>query len=582
MQMMQVTVCWRIYMLSMVIFASLCANGLAVPQSVVGQPLSASMSQQLKIRIAAVGRLPTMTIRSEILGARAPLVRFYESQGFQPLWIGDEGPLPQADALVQGIRQAERQGLKPMVYHLASIEQLMTALGRHDSHDQSPNLHTWVDLELLLTDAFFMYSSHVLTGQINPRDIKEEWFEERRQVDLGAILQRASETGRVSESLSNMRPTHTGYAALQKALVAYRNMAARGGWPAIPDGPTLQRGAHGPRVAALKNRLLLTADLDRTSEVVDDVFDAALEHGLQRFQERHGLDPDGTVGTSTLAALNVPAQARVAQIELNMERWRWLPQTLGERYILVNIANFTLDVVERDQSVLAMRVVVGKPARRTPFFSAEMTYLVLNPHWYVPPTIAIQDKLPLIRRDPGYLARQNFKLFRHGEGGATRVDPRSIDWSSVSARNFPYQLRQDPGPQNALGRVKFMFPNPYHVYLHDTPARELFANTERAFSSGCIRLEKPMELAEYLLSDDPQWSQQKNLVSSKRGVEQIVPLPTSIPVHLLYWTSWVKENGVVHFRKDIYDRDKVLDKALQEMLPYPKGENKVELVSTRQ
>ena len=423
MQMMQITVCWRIYMLSMVISAWLCANGIAVPQSVVQQPLFDSMPEQLKNRIETAGRIPSMPIRSEILGAGDALVRFYESRGFRPLWIGDEGPLPQADALLQKLRQAEREGIKPTVYHLSSIEQLVTALGRHDSHDQSQNLHTWVDLELLLTDAFFMYGSHVLTGQINPRDIKEVWFEERSQDDLGAILQQASETGRIVELLSDMRPAHTGYAALQKALAAHRDIAARGGWPVIPDGPKLQRGAQGPRVAALKNRLLLTSDLDRTAEVVDDVFDAALEHGLQRFQERHGLDPDGTVGASTLAALNVPVEARVRQIELNMERWRWLPQTLGERYILVNIANFALDVVERGRSVLAMRVVVGKPARRTPFFSAEMTYLVLNPHWYVPPTIAIQDKLPLIRRDPGYVARQHFKLFRHSEGGGPVLIP---------------------------------------------------------------------------------------------------------------------------------------------------------------
>ena len=201
--MMQVTVCWRICMLSMVIFAWLCADGVAVPQSLVQQPLFDSMPEQLKNRIETAGRIPSMIIRSEILGAGDALVRFYESRGFRPLWIGDEGPLPQADALLQMIRQAEREGIKPTVYHLSCIEQLVTALGRHDSHDQSQNLHTWVDLELLLTDAFFMYGSHVLTGQINPRDIKEVWFEERSQVDLGAILQQASETGRVAELLSD-------------------------------------------------------------------------------------------------------------------------------------------------------------------------------------------------------------------------------------------------------------------------------------------------------------------------------------------------------------------------------------------
>lgn len=423
-----------------------------------------------------------------------------------------------------------------------------------------------------------MYGSHVLTGQIDPRDLKEVWFGERSQVDLGTTIQQASETDRVAEFLQNLRPTHAGYAALQKTLASYRDITARGGWPVIPDGPKLQRGDRGPRVAALRDRLLLTSDLDRASAPIDEVFDVALERGLEKFQERHGLDADGAVGTSTLTALNVPAEARVRRIELNMERWRWLPQTLGERYILVNIANFALDVVEHGRSVLAMRVVVGKPARRTPFFSADMTYLVLNPHWHVPPTIAIQDNLPLIRRAPGYVSRQNFKLFRHGEGGVTRIDPMSVDWSSVSAGNFPYQLRQDPGPRNALGRVKFMLPNPYHVYLHDTPARELFAKTERAFSSGCIRLENPMGLAEYLLRGDLQWSRQKIVISSKRGAEQVVHLPARIPVHLLYWTAWANEDEVVHFRKDIYDRDKVLDKALLEFFSFSRGEEKVEMV----
>jgi len=416
-----------------------------------------------------------------------------------------------------------------------------------------------------------MYGSQMLSGQTDPRTLHEVWFANGSEIDLETRLQQAVEANHVVELLQSLRPTHVGYLELQKALVSYRDIAARGGWPVIPNGPTLQRGDRGPRVMALRTRLRLTADLDRASAPVDDVFDTALEQGLQRFQERHGLNADGVVGTSTLTALNVPAEARVRQIELNMERWRWLPHELGDRYILVNVANFALDVIEHGQSVLAMRVIIGKPERRTPFFSADMTYLVLSPHWYVPPTIAIQDKLPLIRRDPSYVARQNFKLFRDGESGATRVDPLSIDWSAVSARNFPYRLRQDPGPRNALGRVKFIFPNSYHVYLHDTPSRELFAKTERAFSSGCIRLEKPIELAEYLLRNDPRWSRQKILATIARGAEQVVHLPTTVPVHLLYWTAWVDAQGRINFRKDIYERDKVLDTALRESFPAPKG-----------
>jgi murein L,D-transpeptidase YcbB/YkuD len=545
------------------------------------QPLAAAMSEQLRHRIDAAAH-PSIHVQHETIHALASLGPFYEHRGFQPLWLGNEGWLPQADALVQVLRHAEREGIKSAVAPLSRIDQLIAELGQRDAHDQAQNQRSWIELELRLTDAFFTYGSQVLTGQIDPRELKEQWFGERSHVNLATALQEAAETDRVTEFLQNLRPPHAGYAALQKTLSLYRDLVAQGGWPIIPDGPKLQKGDRGPRVAALRHRLWLTADLDRVVATVDDVFDPTLERGLQRFQERHGLDPDGVVGTATLTALNVPAEARARQIELNMERWRWLPQAFGERYILVNIANFALDVVEHGQSVLAMRVVVGKLARRTPFFSADMTHLVLSPHWYVPPTIAIQDKLPLIRRDPGYVARQNFKLFRHGAGGATRVDPRAVDWSSVGARNFPYQLRQDPGPRNALGRVKFMLPNPYHVYLHDTPARELFAKYERAFSSGCIRLEKPMELAEYLLRDDPQWSRQTILASSVKGIERVVHLPASIPVHLLYWTAWVDDDGVVQFRKDIYDRDKVLDRALRRGLPDSRGQDKVQMVVKHQ
>jgi len=571
--MMHATRYSRVWILSLAVFAWVNAHGVAISQPVVAQPLIASMSERLRGRLETVGHTTGTSAQSETIRALDSLVRFYEGRSFRPVWICEEGLLPHTEAFVQVISQAEREGIRSASYHLARIERMMAEQRVAHAQPLSQNLRSWVDLELLLTDAFFMYGAHISTGQIDPRKLHEVWFAHRSEIDLETRLQQAVEADQVGELLQSLQPTHAGYVALQKTLMSYRDIAAKGGWPVIPDGPKLQRGDRGPHVMALRTRLLLTADLDRASDPVGDVFDTALEQALQKFQERHGLDPDGIVGTPTLMVLNVPATVRVRQIELNMERWRWLPHELEDRYILVNLADFALDVVEHGRSTLAMRVVVGKPERRTPFFSADMTYLVLSPHWYVPSAIAIQDKLPLIRRDPNYVARQNFKLFRDGERGATRVDPLSVDWSAVSARNFPYRLRQDPGPRNALGRVKFMFPNAYHVYLHDTPSRELFAKTERAFSSGCIRLEKPIELAEYLLRDDPRWSRQRILATIERGAEQVVHLPTTIPVHLLYWTAWVNEQGLVNFRKDIYERDKVLEKALRESFAFPKDED---------
>jgi L,D-transpeptidase YcbB len=554
----------RSYILSIAILAWLIAYGWAIAQPMVGQPYTASMSERLNERLEVLGRTGDTAIQSELVRALDSLVQFYAHRRFQPIWVCEDGLLPHTEAFVRFLSQAEREGINPANYHLASIERLMAAQRLIDQEPWARNLRSWVDLELLLTDAYFMYGAHLSTGQIDPKILHEVWFASRAELDLQTRLQQAAETNQVGELLQNLRPTHGGYMALQQALMSYRDMASRGSWPVIPDGPKLQRGDRGPRVVALHTRLLWSGDLDHALQPTSDIFDAGIEQALQKFQARHGLDTDGMVGSSTLAALNVPAAARARQIELNMERWRWLPRELEERYILVNLADFALNVVEHGHPALTMRVVVGKPERRTPFFSAEMTHLVLSPHWYVPPSIAIQDKLPLIRRDPSYVARQNFKLFKYGENGVTRVDPLSVDWSAVSARNFPYRLRQDPGPRNALGRVKFIFTNSYNVYLHDTPSRELFAKTERAFSSGCIRLEKPIELAEYLLQDDPKWSRQRILATIDKGAEQIVSLPTTIPVHLWYWTAWVDEQGLVNFRKDIYARDKVLDEALRE------------------
>jgi murein L,D-transpeptidase YcbB/YkuD len=288
-----------------------------------------------------------------------------------------------------------------------------------------------------------------------------------------------------------------------------------------------------------------------------------MEHALRRFQRRHGLAADGLVSPATLAALNVPVTARIRQLELNMERWRWLPRELSSRYILVNIANAALEVVEDGRSVLRMRVVVGRPDRRTPVLSARMTALVLSPYWHVPPRITTEDQLPLIRKDPAYLTRQSMTIMQGRGAEARPIDPSTIDWSKMTAETFPYHLRQDPGPHNALGRMKFMFPNRFQVYLHDTPTRGLFAKPVRALSSGCIRLERPIDLAAYILRDDPRWSRDKILAAIEQRTAHVVRLPAPIPVHLVYWTAWIQPDGEVHFRQDIYGDDHALENALR-------------------
>ncbi|MFX0203948.1 MAG: murein L,D-transpeptidase, partial [Candidatus Hodarchaeota archaeon] len=271
-------------------------------------------------------------------------------------------------------------------------------------------------------------------------------------------------------------------------------IAKKGGWPIMPAGPALKKGARGNRVAILRALLKISGDLDCFGESPADFFGDAVEQAVRKFQKRHGLEVDGIVGPITLSALNVPVEKRMQQIRLNMERWREFPYDFGRRYILINTANYELKVVEDGQTIIKRRAIVGRPDRPTPVFSGEMTYLVINPYWYVPSRIATEDILPKIKANSDYLIEQKIRVFEVVEDQIVEVDRKSIDWSIVTGGSFPYKLRQEPGSMNALGRVKFMFPNRFSVYIHDTPARGLFEKTQRHFSSGCIRIEDPVDL----------------------------------------------------------------------------------------
>jgi murein L,D-transpeptidase YcbB/YkuD len=317
------------------------------------------------------------------------------------------------------------------------------------------------------------------------------------------------------------------------------------------------------RVVELRKRLAASRDLEADEAEGGSLFDAKLKQSVIAFQKRHGLKADGIVGSATLNALNIPLKERVRQIELNMERLRWILGNIEQRCIIVNIANFELDVIENGKSILSMRVVVGKPYWDTPVFTAKMTYLIINPSWTVPERIARKETLKTIKKDPHYLAKQNIKILRGWESREEEIDPETIDWSKVTAKKLTYRFRQEPGPLNPLGFLKFMFPNKFDVYLHDTPVKRLFSENIRAFSHGCTRIEKPLELAEYVLRDDPFWTRETLLAAIEEGTEQEVRIPYPLNVHFLYLTAWVDERGVLQLRDDIYGRDKRLDEALR-------------------
>ncbi|GAB4297666.1 MAG: L,D-transpeptidase family protein [Thiohalomonadaceae bacterium] len=473
--------------------------------------------------------------------------RYYWQREFRPAWFDRDGIFIEAGELLQALRQAEAEGLPVNDYPIAAIEQRL--FGPIDDIQQL------AQLDLLLTDAFLHYSLNVSSGRIDPRHVGSDWFIPYVPLDPAALLGQVLAQRNLSTVLAGLPPPYEGYRRLRLALQQYRAAAAQGGWPQVEGGEILRFGAREPRVAQLRRRLWLSGDLAAAEAAEPELFDAAIRRAVIRFQRRHGLQADGRVGDATLAALNVPVEQRLLQIAANMERWRWLPRQLERRHILVNMAGYDLQLVEDGQVALDMRVIVGRDYRQTPVFTSTMTSLVLNPHWYVPRTIFRDDILPRLRRDPGYLQRAGMRLFSSLNGNGSEVDVTTIDWHGVDGDRFPYTLRQDPGPHNALGRVKFLLPNRYGIFLHDTPDRRLFDQPARAFSSGCIRLEDPVELARRLLADEERWSRARLEEAIAAGKPLALTLPEPIPVYLVYWTAWVDGEGVLHLRDDIYGRD---------------------------
>jgi murein L,D-transpeptidase YcbB/YkuD len=498
---------------------------------------------------------------------------FYDGREQRPAW-SERGVLsPQVDVLLAALRTADREGLRPAEYHAAAIDALLM---RHRAAEREAAPAAGLDaggdagdLDLLLSDAFFLYASHLTAGRVNPESLEPEWNIAGRGRNLVFLLETALAHGHLAATIGGLAPVREDYRLLRDALASQRAAVSAGVWPLVPRGPTLREGDRSPRVETLRRRLAATGEQPSGVDPGGDIFDTPLADALRRFQARHGLDPDAVVGRRTIAALNTPSSQRAQQIEVNLERLRWLPRDLGPRHLLANIADFRLELIEDGAPTLAMRSIVGRLARRTPFFSGEITSILFNPSWTVPEKIAIEDKLPLILDDPSYLVDNGFRVFAPSGNEWREVDPADVDWTRLSSTRFPYQLRQAPGPLNALGQIKFQLPNRHDIYLHDTPSRELFARTERAFSSGCIRVERALDLAERLLAADPTWTRTRIEATIAAGSTVSVRLPAPLPIYLLYRTAWVDRNGALQLREDIYGRDSAILKALAQPVAAP-------------
>ncbi|HEX4965278.1 MAG TPA: L,D-transpeptidase family protein [Thermoanaerobaculia bacterium] len=532
------------------------------------QPLPPQVRQILRDAVLSQPVPASLKNPQGAAGSWRSLQGFYGQRDYLPVWSTSNGPSRQAMALIAAIPALAADGVDVSRYPVERLAILAREVKETKSFEDPDAQRRLSDLDVELTYTYLSLAEDLATGSLQPEKLPIEWYYKKRDAGIESTLTQAlgaKTPGGMAKTLRALAPPHPGYQRLTQALAAYRGIAARGGWGEVPAGPPLKLGDKGPRVAALRARLIASGDLSAPPPApgspVPDSYDEAVAAAVSHFQGRHGLEPVGKVGDDTLAELNVPVAARIRQIEVNLERWRWMPASLGDRYIQVNVPDFRLDVVEDGQVPLTMRVIVGKPKSHTPNFTGRMSYVELNPNWNLPDDIAANEIAPKLAADPGYLARQNMELVR-GWGNKEEVaDPEAIDVSKLG-KGSPYRIRQRPGADNSLGQVKFMFPNPFDVYLHGTPSQHLFARTVRSFSHGCVRLEKPQDLAAFLLRENPKWTPEAIQEAIDSGEHQAIPLPRPLPVYILYWTAWVDPDGTVQLRRDLYGHDATIAQAL--------------------
>jgi murein L,D-transpeptidase YcbB/YkuD len=515
--------------------------GAVVPP--ILEPALAPEAEALKAALAA----ETAALPDE---RRLAIDGFFAARDYAPFWT--EAGSDRADALVAALGASGAQGLPRDRYRPEELALLLDPAGT-----ASP-----AEREVAATAAYLDFAGDLSAGILVPGKVDAD-ISRRPKRPAAAVLLAPLGHQSVPAALASFEPADPDYRQLVAEKARLEALAETAAWgPAVADGPTLHPGERGPRIAELRGRLARLGYVVPDGEAAGDAFDDRLEASVERFQRDYGLVADGVVGERTLAALNAPVESRLAQVVVNLERMRWMPADLGERHLFVNIPDFTVRLVEDGRTTWESKVVVGKTrVTETQEFSDEVTYLVVNPTWHIPNSIAIRDYLPKLQKDPMVLKRQNIDLMTRG---GTIINPKLVDFTQYTPENFPFRIKQRPNDDNALGKVKFMFPNEHSIYLHDTPHKEYFAREVRAYSNGCIRVEKPVELAEILLAPqeaDPAAAFQ-GWVDAKS--ERQVTLERRVPVHIGYRTVWFDDAGAVHYRADVYGRDAEILRALED------------------
>jgi L,D-transpeptidase YcbB len=530
--------------------AAACTESLALaqPGPAAGDPLAQAITAELDAWTTAA----EPTIHGARIALPERLQEFYTRRGFRAAWDNARN----AEQLRRALAESYDEGLDPKDYHLPLLEDLA---GRIAGSEATNALRAQYDV--LLTEALLRLAYHLSFGKVDPQTFDAQWNYGRTlaSMDVSRKVEEALAAEDIYQRVEALRPTHSLYTRLERELARYR-AAAETPTATIAAGPTLRPGDSDARVPMLRARLIASGDLDQAAvtEAID--YDPALETAVRSFQARMGLASDGVVGADTIAELNVPIADRIRQLRVNLDRGRVLLQDLPDEFVVVNIAAFTVYFVRGQQIVWHARAQVGKPYRRTPIFRSEISYVVLNPTWTVPPGIIEHDILPAAQRDPATITRKGLRVL---DAQGQELDPASVDWSRYHSGHIPYTLRQDPGPTNALGRVKLMFPNPHQVYLHDTPSQALFERTERAFSSGCVRVERALELTELVLDDPEHWNVASIASVIEQGDLRTVTLKKNVPVLLAYWTAWVDPQERMNFRRDLYGQDAKWAQALE-------------------
>lgn len=474
---------------------------------------------------------------------------FYKERDFQQIWVEGNGFTSAAENILMVLKNAASEGLEPRDYARA-VDLVEEAKG---------NPAKLLEAEIALTALALEYVDDLLGERLNPRKIGKSLYLKAKNIDAVQIMSDAMAKDPSGQWLSHLTISHPEYQLLKNKLAEYRKQSEQSHYPNLSKGKKIELKSTGGRVETLQWQLTSLGYL--TEKHTQGTVDLPTEQAIKAFQEENNLKVDGIVGSITIAALNsYNLDDRIRQIIVSMERWRWLPEDLGNRYILVNIAGFELAAVENGVEKLRMPVIIGRTYRKTPVFSSKIDSVRFNPSWHVPRSIAVKDKLKKIRRDPGYLTRGGYILYNsHGD----RLNPHNVNWSSVSASNFNFRLRQNPGSNNALGKIRFAIKSPFNVYLHSTPDKHLFEKEKRSFSSGCIRVGDPKSLAVFVFNDEGSWPYDRISKNMEGTQTQNVPLKDPVNVYISYFTVWKGSDNKLRFSQDLYGQDKAIWDALQ-------------------